>query len=104
MITGIKPTGVSPRTGLSPYNIGATVSANHAVKAEQLYDAFQCHCVVKGTEGRVREMTAQISQQVRIRPTKHELSLLQQEVKDGTHQPDAGRIASRMLLMDLQEV
>lgn len=103
MISGIKPTGASPLTGLSPYNLNVAVSPNHTVKAEQLYDAFQCRCMVKGTEGRIREMTARISQQVRIRPTKHELSLLQQQVKDGTHQPDPGQIASRMLLMDLGE-
>lgn len=107
MISGIKPTGVSPLNGISPHNnvnmTAPTSSASAPVKAEQLYDEFQCACPAEGEEGRVRQLTAQISQQIRIRPTNHELSVLQQQIKERTYQPNPGAIASRMLLMDPQE-
>lgn len=104
MISGIKPTGVSPFTGISPYNtmnVNMTIptsSASAPVKAEQLYDEFQCVRPAEGNEGRVRQLTAQISQKIRIRPTNHELSSLSQQIREGSYRPDAGAIASCMLM------
>lgn len=106
MISGIKPTGVSPFTGISPYNninLNMTTpisSASAPVKAEQLYDEFRCVRPTEGNEGQhVRQLTAQISQKIRIRPTNHELSALRQQIHEGSYRPDASAIASRMLMM-----
>ena len=46
----------------------------------------------------MRQLTAQISQKIRIRPTNHELSSLRQQIREGSYRPDAGAIASRMLM------
>ena len=43
-------------------------------------------------------LTAQISQQIRTRPTCHEIEALRQQVQDGLYSVDPGQIAARMLL------
>lgn len=46
----------------------------------------------------MRQLTAQISQQIRTRPTCHEIEALRQQVQDGLYSVDPGQIAARMLL------
>ena len=45
-----------------------------------------------------RYSSAQISQQIRTRPTCHEIEALRQQVQDGLYSVDPGQIAARMLL------
>ena len=99
MFSGIKPTGGVPFRGISPYNAHSP-AAEHPKLEEQNYDHFLCSPAPTGEEGRVRSLAGQISQQVRIRPTRRELTALQKQVSEGTYWPDTGVIASRMLLMD----
>lgn len=47
-------------------------------------------------QGRVRQLTAQISQQIRTRPTCHEIEALRQQVQDGLYSVDPGQIAACM--------
>lgn len=99
MFSGIKPTGGLPLRGISPYSTRST-AAEHPKLEQQNYDQFLFSPAPSGEEGQVRSLANQISQQVRIRPTRHELTALQQQVAEGTYWPDTGVIASRMLLLD----
>lgn len=103
MFSGIKPTGAFPLCGASLYNAPAA-AAEHTKAGQQVYDQFLCSPQPEGEEGRIREMTNQISQKIRIRPTRHEIASLQEQIKCGTYKPDCREIAARMLLMDFQEV
>ena len=64
----------------------------------QSFDQVQFSEQPAGTQGRVRQLTAQIAQQIRTRPTCHEIETLQQQVRDGLYSIDADQIAARMLL------
>lgn len=99
MFSGIKPAGAFSSSGVSPYGIAAS-AAEHVKLSRQNYDQFLCSPQPTGEEGRIRETVNQLSQRIRIRPTRHEISLLRQQIQDGTYQPDAREIAGRMLLMD----
>ena len=48
----------------------------------------------------MQDLTAQISQQVRVRPTHQELQELRRQVEEGTYLPDSSEIAARMLLLE----
>ena len=97
MFSGINPTGGFPLTGTAPYS-GYMQKAGQNKLSQQNYDQFCCSPQPEGEEARIREEVSQISQDIRIRPTKHEIAILQQQVQDGTYQPDAREIAARMLL------
>ena len=99
MFTGITPAGGLSLRSVSPYNAHSP-AAEHPRLEQQNYDQFLCSPAPQGEEGRVRSLTAGISRQIRVRPTRRELSALQQQVGSGAYRPDAGVIASRMLLMD----
>ena len=102
MFSGIKPTGTFSSSGVSSYGV-AVPAAEHARLNRQNYDQFLCSPQPAGEEGRIRETVNQISQRIRIRPTRHEISLLQRQIQDGTYQPDTREIATRILLMDSEE-
>ena len=74
-------------------------SARPAGTGRQHLDQISFSARLSGLEGRVQDLTAQLSQQVRVRPTRQELSTLQEQVEAGTYRPDAGEIAARMLLL-----
>ena len=99
MFSGIKPTGAYPFSGVSPYSTPATAAEHNKISAQN-YDQLLFSPQPEGEEGRVRAAVAQISQQSRIRPTHHELSLLQQQIQSGTYQYDPPEIAARMLLVE----
>ncbi len=102
MFSGIKPIGVAPPSGISSYNSSVS-AAEHTKISQQNYDQFLCGAQPGGEEGRIRETVNQISQKARIRPTNHELAHLQQQIKNGTYQPNAREIAARMLMSSVQE-
>lgn len=65
------------------------------------FDQLQISQTYDDVEKKVMELTGQVSQQVRVRHTAGELSLLQQQIREGTYQPDAREIAAKMLLEGL---
>lgn len=99
MFTGINPTGSVPLTGISSYNAHSPAAEPPKIE-QQNCDQFLCSPAPEGEEGRIRSLVGQISQKIDIRPTNHELSALRQQIQEGSYRPDAGAIASRMLLMD----
>ena len=62
----------------------------------QSFDQIQFSGQPAGMQGRVRQLTAQISQQIRTRPTCHEIEALRQQVQDGLYSVDPGQIAARI--------
>lgn len=102
MFSGIKPMGVSPLCGVSSHN-APTPTTDRSRFSLQNYDQLLVSPQPAGEEGRIRETVTQISQQIRIRPTRNEISALQQQVRDGTYQYNPREIAARMLLETPQE-
>ena len=100
MFSGIKPTGAYPFSGVSSYSGPAPASDYKNKVSAQNYDQLLFSPQPEGDEGRFRAAVAQISQQIRIRPTHHELSMIQQQIQDGSYQYDPRAIAARMLLME----
>ncbi|MGI5962406.1 MAG: flagellar biosynthesis anti-sigma factor FlgM [Lawsonibacter sp.] len=105
MVFGIKPPGMGPVNGSNPtYNMTNSTARKGLQKTQQQNcDQFQCSLRPSGEERQVQEMTSQITQQIRLRPSKSELAQLQQQVQNGTYQPDAREIAARMLLIHQEE-
>lgn len=68
--------------------------------AARQFDQVQFSERLQGVEGRVRDLTAGISRQIRTRPTAGELDALQERLQQGAYRPDAGEIARRMLLLE----
>ena len=66
----------------------------------QNFDLVQFSSRMTGLEGRVQDLSAQISQQARVRPTHQELQELRRQVEEGTYLPDSSEIAARMLLLE----
>lgn len=97
MFSGIKPTGSFPMSGTTSYR-GHTPAAETQKIDRQSYDQFQ-RSSRPDEEVRIQETVSRLSQQVRIRPSHSQLQQLQQQIKDGTYQPDAREIAARMLLI-----
>ena len=97
MFSGIKPAGGFRLGGTAPYN-GHVQLAGQNKLSQQSYDQFSCSPRPEGEEARIQNAVSRISQEIRIRPTKHEISRLQQQVQEGTYQPDAREIAARMLM------
>ena len=98
MFTGIKPPGSFPVGGAASYYTHLP-SAYTRKTERKSYDQFDCSPRPDGESARIQETVSQLSQQVRIRPSRSEIQQLQQQIKNGTYQPDAREIASRMLLM-----
>ena len=65
----------------------------------QNFDQVQFSSRLTGLEGQVKDLAAQLSREVRVRPTRQELQGLQRQVEEGAYRPDAGEIAARMLLL-----
>lgn len=97
MFSGIKPMGASPLCSVTAHS-APTPTTDRSRCYVQNYDQLLVSPQPAGEEGRIRETVTQISQQIRIRPTRNEISTLQQQVKDGTYQYDPREIAARMLL------
>ncbi len=88
--------GGCPVGGTAPYN-RKTDTAN-PVSPGQRYDQVQFSSHLDETERRLKETVAGLSQEVRTRFTAQDLERLQQQIASGEYRPDAGEIASRMLL------
>lgn len=98
MVAPIYPTGIYSAGSISSY---ARKNGASSVKtSEQRYDQVQFSSHLDEMEKRVKETVGQISRQVRIRPTHHEIETLRQQVADGTYQVNPGEIAARMLLLE----
>ena len=83
------------RGGFSPLGEVGRYSSS---RTQKVFDQIQFSGQPAGMQGRVRQLTAQISQQIRTRPTCHEIEALRQQVQDGLYSVDPGQIAARMLL------
>lgn len=101
MFSGIKPPGAYPVTGVTSAHptTAAAGAGDHAARQVKNFDQFQCETQMSPEEIRMRQTVGRISQQVQIRPTRHEIETLQQQVQDGTYQPDVREIAARMLMI-----
>ena len=102
MFSGIKPTGSFPISGTAPYHTHTPAAGAKKIE-RQNYDQFQCSPRPEGEEARIQETVSRLSRQARTRPSHSQLQQLQQQIKDGTYQPDAREIAARMLLMDQED-
>ena len=89
------------RGGFSPLGEVGRYSSSRTQKVSggfrQSFDQIQFSGQPAGMQGRVRQLTAQISQQIRTRPTCHEIEA-PVKVQDGLYSVDPGQIAARMLL------
>ena len=65
---------------------------------QQSFDQIQLSSQPTGQAGQVRALTAQLSQQIRTRPTQGELASLRRDILSGAYRIDSGRIASGILL------
>lgn len=88
--------GFSPLGEVGRYSSSRTQKVSGASGRASIRSSFQGS--PPGMQGRVRQLTAQISQQIRTRPTCHEIEALRQQVQDGLYSVDPGQIAARMLL------
>lgn len=88
--------GVFPAGGAALYR--ARPAGDGRVRAVDC-DQARFSARLSGLEGRVQDLTARISQEMRIRPTNGELRTLADQVRAGSYQPDAREIAARMLLL-----
>ena len=102
MFSGIKPTGAFPLSGPMSHSAHVPTAEHHKVERES-YDQFFRSVQLSGDEARTREVVSQISQRIRIRPVQSELEHLKSQIEDGSYQPDAREIATRMLLICEQE-
>lgn len=98
MFSGIKPPGAYPVSGVSTHATAATVGMGDHTVRQKNFDQFQCQTPMSSSEIQMRQTVGRISQQIQIRPTRHEIETLQRQVQDGTYQPDAREIAARMLM------
>lgn len=77
------------RGGFSPLGEVGRYSSSRTQKVSggfrQSFDQIQFSGQPAGMQGRVRQLTAQISQQIRTRPTCHEIEALRQQVQDGLY-------------------
>ena len=88
--------GFSPLGEVGRYSSSRTQKGLRGLPAELRSDpVFRA---ARRHAGAVRQLTAQISQQIRTRPTCHEIEALRQQVQDGLYSVDPGQIAARMLL------
>ncbi len=76
----------------------SAAGAKRPSASSQNFDQVQFSDRLRGAEGRIRQLTAQISQQIRTRPTRSELEQLQAQLQEGSYYPNPGEIAARMLL------
>lgn len=97
MIYEIYP-NIPPQAGGVSARKGAARASERA-RTGQPFDQFQLSAQPTGQERRTLEVTARLSQDMRIRPTAGELSALQASIQNGSYQPDAREIAARMLLL-----
>ncbi len=81
----------------------AHTTPDSAKAGTQNYDSVSFSDVAAGQELRTKDLAAQISGQIRIRPTSGEIQELSHRVQEGTYQPDPGEIAARMLLINKED-
>ena len=67
------------------------------------FDQIQLSAQPAGQTGRVKQLAARLSQQIRTRPTGGELEHLRGDILSGRYRPYPGRIASHMLLRREEE-
>ena len=77
----------------------ATGSAKRIGYSGQNFDQVYFSDRLTGLEGQVKDLTAKLSEELRVRPTRQEIQSLRQQVEEGTYRPDAEEIAARMLLL-----
>ena len=100
MITRLGAGGFFPTGGISPRQEYTRPAAGQGGGVEtRAYDCARFSTPAAGEEARVRDLTAQLASQLRVRPSRAELSHLQAQIAEGSYQPDAREIAARMLLM-----
>lgn len=103
MFTGINFDRMLPLSGTAPQkNVS---SGTQRLRKERLhYDQFELSGQPDGEEKTIRDLVGQISREVRTRPSHGELADLQNQIREGTYQPDAREIAARMLLIREEEL
>lgn len=97
MFSRIQPGGIRPATGTT--SLSKNTATEHAKVCGQNYDQVQFSSRLDETEKRMKDLVSQISQQVRTRPTLHEMDTLKTQFQSGALQPDCHEIAARMLLL-----
>lgn len=70
---------------------------------EKFYDQITLSSHKKGDEATLREVSANISHEVRTHNTTGKIAELRDQVQSGTYQADARETAARMLLMGAVE-
>lgn len=97
MFSGVNMNRVFLRKGTAVSRSSAS-AADHTRCSRQNYDQFEFLEQPEGQEKRFRELVAQIAGEIRLHPTRGQLSQLKSQIEDGTYQPDPQEIAARMLL------
>ena len=99
MITRLNAGGFFPTGGIPSRQEHIRISGQGTGTETRVYDSVRFSTPLVGQEARVQELTAQLASQLRVRPSRAELSGLQQQIADGSYHPDSREIAARMLLL-----
>lgn len=97
MFSRIQSGGIRPASGAT--SLSKNTATEHAKVCGQNYDQIQFSSHLDETEKRIKDLVGQISQQIRTRPTLHEMDTLKTQFQTGALQPDCHEIAARMLLL-----
>lgn len=85
-------------SGITPPKKHFTAAENTG-KNMKNYDQIEFSERPEGTQKKFRELVGHISQEIRIRPSRSELSTIQKQIQEGSYRCDPYEIAARMLLM-----
>lgn len=69
----------------------------------QHFDQIEISNRPTGDEKKILDLTSQISQEIRIRPTQNELKTLEKQVQDGSYEPNPDDIAAALLLVNKED-
>ena len=98
MIYGIGTGGGLVPGGIVRFSDSAR-PAGHETAGGRVQDSVSFSMPPQGEQAKVQELTARLSAQLRVRPSKAELEDTRKQVLSGAYQPDARDIAARMLLI-----
>lgn len=97
MFSRIQSGGIRPASTTT--SLSKNTATEHAKVCGQNYDQVQFSSHLDETEKRIKDLVGQLSQQIRTRPTRHEIDTLKNQFQSGELQPNCQEIAARMLLL-----